>query len=220
MALGVLASMVQGAGQGVRENAQDRIAGAQKAKAQAEEDKRDKAKRAEARDEREAHYAQMRADDRAEREDQQAHERDIAALRGKNGASPALLASNVKSFEQLGTRVLAQIDTLSTDALLSPQEKQAAAANLYARLDELVENNPNMAQLSPLYSTFYSSAKGFLTKITPPETAQRHAASEPHAPFVAPKRPNPQGVLPAMKAPTTQEQQSPHLPSWMDMYLN
>lgn len=191
---GVLASMLRGAGNGTRENARKSIEEEERKQRELREDERYNERLAGERADRDAHYAKVRADQKEDLDASRAHDLELAKLRNKenksNSRNNMLLANRVKSFETQGAKYLERIDEIATDSMLTEEQKIAAAAPLYARLDELVENNPEMYEFSPLFSSFHSSAKGFISQFAPPEPnpKQTEAASEKTSTFVPPAR--------------------------------
>ncbi|MFM2589470.1 hypothetical protein [Vibrio sp. TBV020] len=172
MAVGILGGMLRGGGQGVRENARQSIEDQERLRQEQAEDEKYQTRLADERADRDAHYAKVRADKEADLEAGREHDLALAKLRNQSNKSGnrsnTLLANRVKSFENQGAKYLESIDKISTDSMMTPEQKLSAAAPLYARLDELVENNPDMVELSPLFSSFHSSAKGFLTQFEQP----------------------------------------------------
>lgn len=170
---GILGGMLRGSGQGVRENARQSIEDKERLRQEQLEEERYQARLADERADRDAHYAKVRADQQSDLEAGREHDLKLAELRNqtsKNSSrSNTLLANRVKSFESQGAKYLESIDKISVDSMMTPEQKLAAAAPFYARLDELVENNPDMVELSPLFSSFHSSAKGFISQFEQPE---------------------------------------------------
>ncbi len=169
---GILGGMIRGSGQGVRENARQSIEDKERLRQEKVEDEKYQTRLADERTDRDAHYSKVRADQQSDLEAGREHDLELAKLRNqasKNSSrSNTLLANRVKSFESQGAKYLESIDKISVDSMMTPEQKLAAAAPLYARLDELVENNPDMVELSPLFSSFHSSAKGFLSQFEQP----------------------------------------------------
>lgn len=172
-ALGILGSMMQGGGEGVRENARRSIKAQEDLAKEQREDEKYSSRVAEQRSYEDGRYAQQRADKLDDAEAQRKHDIELSKLRNKSSEksskSNTLLVNRIKSFESQGSKYLTSIDKIETDSLMSPEQKLAAAAPLYARLDELVENNPGMSEFSPLYGSFHSSAKSFLSQFETPE---------------------------------------------------
>lgn len=172
-ALGILGSMMQGGGEGVRENAHRSIADKEKQADEQRADDRLKARTADERTYNEGVYDKTRADKLTDDEAQRKHDIELANIRAKasrsSSRSNTLLTNRVKAFETAGTKYLEAIDKISGDSMMTPEQKVSATAPLYARLDELVENNQDMGELSPLYGSFFSSAKSFLSQFDKPE---------------------------------------------------
>lgn len=170
---GILGGMLRGSGQGVRENARQSIEDKERLRQEQMEEERYQARLNDERADRDAHYAKVRADQQSDLESGREHDLELAKLRNqasKNSSrSNTLLANRVKSFESQGAKYLETIDKISVDPMMTPEQKLSATAPLYARLDELVENNPDMVELSPLFSSFHSSAKGFISQFEQPD---------------------------------------------------
>lgn len=208
---GILGGMIRGSGQGVRENARQSIEDKERLRQEKVEDEKYQTRLADERSDRDAHYAKVRADQQSDLETGREHELELAKIRNqssKNSSrSNTLLANRVKSFETYGAKYLEQIDEALAridedllNAKLTEEQKSEkkiqAIAPLYARLDELVENNPDMAQLSPLFSSFHSSAKGFLSQFEQPtpEPTPDQTASNTTDDFVVPVK-KPDGTI-------------------------
>ncbi|MGR5294732.1 hypothetical protein ACPV5U_08500 [Vibrio mediterranei] len=192
MSLGVLGGMLKGGGSGIRENARRNLDEKERKRQEQLEDDKYNARIASEREDRDKHYAQVREDAISDREAKEAHDLKLAKLRNKNASqnskSNTLLANRIKSFEAQGAKYLEGIDKINGDSLMTPEQKLAASAPLFARLDELVENNPGMGELSPLYGSFYSSAKNFISQFEQPtpETSPSQTASRSNSEFVIP----------------------------------
>jgi len=195
-ALGILGSMMQGGGEGVRENARRSIENKEKQAQEQRETDTYNARLSEQRDYEEGEYARKRSNQLEDDEAKRKHDIELAKIRNKGNKSSlrsnTLLTNRVKSFELAGNKYLEAIDEISSDPMMTPEQKVAATAPMFARLDELVENNPEMGELSPLYGSFYSSAKSFVRQFENPNpTADPTAtASNVDTGFVIPVKRN------------------------------
>lgn len=190
--LGILASMLAGGGKGVQDNAQRSMD--EKAKL-AEEQRKEAGILARMQEQRgydENKYKQQLADqerieseryqrDKADKlaaeEANRKHQINLAKIQKEGSRSASLLANNIASFERRGSKYLDSIDKIEGDSDLSPEQKLAATAPLYAGLDELVKNNPSMEEYSPLYGSFHFSAESFMSQHKKPEAVKDSSAN-------------------------------------------
>lgn len=157
MSLGILGSMMQGAGKGITKNAQDSIDKKERIRQEEAEDAKYQARLKEQRDYAEAQYAQRREDELADAETERQHQIALqqeknSVLGGMGGESPAIKAAK-KDYIDTGNYYLSKIKEINESHLDEGEKEQRLLLTL-GQFQNFMDNTRGMSQYTTMSNVF------------------------------------------------------------------